>query len=186
MPRIWPALLVVLAFSISSATCNQAQVSSSSPLLGRDATLAHLVAAKENPWEHFKDWVSRHGRSYAADTLELARRFKIWVENLEWALEYNAARAGKATHWVGLNSLADLTQEEYRQRFLGYDNEARKALKAKNQLLGATKSFRYGNVPVEALPREIDWREQNAVTEVKNQGQVRVDRLEQHVVAQID
>jgi hypothetical protein len=183
MARIWPALLVVLAYSISSATCSQPQVSSSSPLLGREATVAHLVAAKQNPWATFQDWVSRHARPYAADTLELARRFTIWVENLEWALEYNAARAGKATHWVGLNSLADLTQEEYRQRFLGYDNEARKALRAQNGL-GATKSFRYENVPLEQLPREIDWREQNAVTEVKNQGQVR--RTGWDVVAQID
>lgn len=66
---------------------------------------------------------------------------------------------------LGLNALADLTHEEYKQKYaLGY----RKFQKTENRL----SSFSYGDLDEASLPQEIDWREQNAVAEVKNQQQV--------------
>ena len=68
---------------------------------------------------------------------------------------------------LGLNSLADLTHEEYKQRFLGYKPSLRKP--ANSARLG---SFSYADVADEQLPRAVDWRALKAVAEVKNQQQV--------------
>ncbi len=68
-----------------------------------------------------------------------------------------------------MNSLADLTQEEYKKHYLGY----KPALRQANALLPTT--FKYANVSDESLPTAIDWREHKAVSEVKNQEQVSVD-----------
>lgn len=66
---------------------------------------------------------------------------------------------------LGLNGLADLTHEEYKQKYaLGM----RKFVKKSNKLTG----FSHGSVDADNLPAEIDWRK-TAVAEVKNQQQVR-------------
>jgi len=49
----------------------------------------------------------RHPKGYMNDLSEVAKRFSIWLANLEYILEYNAKTT---THWLGLNSLADLTK----------------------------------------------------------------------------
>lgn len=48
----------------------------------------------------------------------------IWAENLEYALAHNARTT--SSYWLGLTPLADLTQEEYRGRYLGFDGAAHK------------------------------------------------------------
>lgn len=66
---------------------------------------------------------------------------------------------------LGLNALADLTHEEYKQKYaLGY----RKFQRSENRLT----TFSHGDIDEATLPQEIDWRKQNAVAEVKNQQQV--------------
>jgi C1A family cysteine protease len=95
--------------------------------------------------------------------VEYAQRQAIWIENLEYVLEYNAKHT---SHWLGLNSLADLTSEEYKERYLGYNNAAR----LQRPKLRATP-FKYADVDEADLPVAIDWRSKGAVSEVKNQAQ---------------
>lgn len=65
---------------------------------------------------------------------------------------------------LGLNALADLTHEEYKQKYaLGY----RKFVRTSNQLT----SFSHGSLDADNLPPQVDWRKK-AVAEVKNQQQV--------------
>lgn len=65
---------------------------------------------------------------------------------------------------LGLNALADLTHEEYKQKYaLGY----RKFVRKSNQLT----SFSHGSLDADNLPPQVDWRKK-AVAEVKNQQQV--------------
>ena len=65
---------------------------------------------------------------------------------------------------LGLNALADLTHQEYKQKYaLGF----RKFVRSSNKLTG----FRHGSLDADNLPTEVDWRK-TAVAEVKNQQQV--------------
>lgn len=75
--------------------------------VSRDEHHHILVSAKQSPREHFGAWLERHGKEYAHDAVEVAKRFGIWLKNLEFILEYNARTT---THWLGLNALADLTK----------------------------------------------------------------------------
>jgi cathepsin L len=59
---------------------------------------------------------------------------------------------------VGLTSLADLTNEEYQKLFLG--------TRAVRQVPVLAQQ-----VPIVSLPASVDWRTENAVTPIKNQGQ---------------
>jgi hypothetical protein len=65
---------------------------------------------------------------------------------------------------LGLNVLADLTHEEYKQKYaLGF----RKFVRKSNQLT----SFSHDSLDADNLPPAVDWRKK-AVAEVKNQQQV--------------
>jgi hypothetical protein len=67
---------------------------------------------------------------------------------------------------VGLNALADLTHEEFKQKFaLGH-------LKFQRKPDNRLRTFSHGSVDEATLPQEIDWRSKNAVAEVKNQQMV--------------
>ena len=123
-----------------------------------------MISARSEPDFHFQQWVTQHSKPYATEPGEYARRLAIWLENLEYILSYNSKHSG---HWLGLNSLADLTHDEYRARYLGFDNAKR--LQRPKKLLGAP--FKYASVDDKTLPVSIDWREKGAVSEVKNQAQ---------------
>mmetsp|Transcript_1202 Transcript_1202/g.1757 ORF Transcript_1202/g.1757 Transcript_1202/m.1757 type:complete len:481 (-) Transcript_1202:1112-2554(-) len=125
-----------------------------------------ISAAVSNPFEEFRNWLDRHGKSYASPD-EFQKRFEIWRSNLEYIVDYNSKTS---SHWLHLNSLADLSHEEYKRgRFLGFNFEKFKELRAQRPF--RSSGFKYEDVDVETLPPSIDWRQHNAVTEVKNQEQ---------------
>lgn len=131
---------------------------------GHDLRASHMLVLKQaqaNPMETFRAWVQSHAKEYLDRAEEYEKRFKIWLSNLEYIVQYNAKRT---SHWLHLNSMADLTTEEFKARYLGYDASKRQA----NSL--RSTPFRYKDVDPASLPQEIDWRAQGAVTEVKNQG----------------
>ena len=54
------------------------------------------------------------------DAAELEKRFVIFADNLKYIQEHNRkAVAGEKTYRLGLNSLADLSIDEFQSRFLG-------------------------------------------------------------------
>jgi len=154
----------------------------------RSRQTQHLSLARASPWEEFRKWTVKHSKPYLNDLYEFERRFEIWVENLEYILQYNSR---SVSHWLGLNSLADLTVDEYKHRYLGFDYDAYKRLYSNqarsfslssssnsttNQPIPKHKSSRlpgsrYSSVSLSKIPASIDWRDHNAVTPVKNQGQ---------------
>jgi len=104
----------------------------------------------------FIKWTAKFEKKYnTAEELQL--RKSIFEANLKMINEHNAKNL---SFTMGLNQFADLTNEEFQRLYL-----APKIDTTKLDLKG--KTFPEGL----KLPVTVDWRQHNAVTHVKNQGQ---------------
>ncbi|KAI4388632.1 hypothetical protein MLD38_000944 [Melastoma candidum] len=107
----------------------------------------------------YENWLVRHGKVYNS-LAERQRRFDIFKDNLRFIEEHNSENR---TYRLGLNRFADLTNEEYRQRYTGLRmDRGRRATRA--------ASNRYTSRAGDALPDAVDWRKEGAVVQVKDQG----------------
>ncbi|KAL9237989.1 hypothetical protein vseg_012473 [Gypsophila vaccaria] len=109
----------------------------------------------------YESWLVKHGKNYNA-LGEKERRFNIFKDNLRFIDQRNAENR---SYKLGLNRFADMTNEEYRSKYLG--TRPRPETK-----LGRSKSDRYAfrAAEDESLPESIDWRTKGAVVGVKDQG----------------
>uniref|UniRef100_A0A0E0PEY1 Oryzain alpha chain n=1 Tax=Oryza rufipogon TaxID=4529 RepID=A0A0E0PEY1_ORYRU len=109
----------------------------------------------------YAEWKAEHGKNYNA-VGEEERRYAAFRDNLRYIDEHNAAAdAGVHSFRLGLNRFADLTNEEYRDTYLGLRNKPRRERKVSDRYLAADN---------EALPESVDWRTKGAVAEIKDQG----------------
>uniref|UniRef100_K3W9N3 Uncharacterized protein n=1 Tax=Globisporangium ultimum (strain ATCC 200006 / CBS 805.95 / DAOM BR144) TaxID=431595 RepID=K3W9N3_GLOUD len=124
-----------------------------------------LGASEQRTWEAFVEYAIEYQKEYSSlnnnhDLVQ--RRFQAFSENLDRIKAHNEMYTkGEYTFELGVNHLADLTNEEYKQ-MLGYkrSQKPRKALST----FKAPQSM-------EGVPASWDWREHDVVTPVKNQGQ---------------
>ncbi|XWS18489.1 hypothetical protein CRYUN_Cryun32bG0048100 [Craigia yunnanensis] len=116
-------------------------------------TLQEAVIANKH-----EQWMAHYGRVYENQS-EKDRRFKIFKDNLEYIENFN--NAGNRTYKLSINEFADLTHDEFLAARTGYK-------KRDNPTTTITTLFRYENLT--EVPTSLDWREQGAVTSVKNQG----------------
>jgi C1A family cysteine protease len=101
------------------------------------------------PWETYK---KTFRKSYLTEK-EHATRQAIYQDNVEFIKAHNAKNL---EFKLGVNDFADLTQKEYAQIYLRPYNRTRM-----NRVVRLNKTE----------VTSIDWRDHNAVTPVKNQGQ---------------
>ncbi|KAK4268179.1 hypothetical protein QN277_024867 [Acacia crassicarpa] len=109
--------------------------------------------------ERHEQWMIQYGKVYK-DIQEKEKRFNIFQQNVEYIEGFN--RDGTKPYKLGLNQFADLTNEEFtasRNRFKGHMCSS----------ITRTPSFKYENVT--DMPSSVDWRQQGAVTPIKNQGE---------------
>ncbi|CAN1226189.1 Senescence-specific cysteine protease SAG12 [Linum grandiflorum] len=106
------------------------------------------------------DWARKHGKTYK-DSAEKEKRFLIFKDNVRRIEEFNnaAAKDNSSSFQLGVNKFTDLTNEEFRSMYLGYNNKMTSS---------PSTGFRYANVT--AVPDAVDWRKSGAVTPVKDQG----------------
>jgi cathepsin L len=105
----------------------------------------------------FTNFVVKFGKSY--DVTELFNRFRIFKNNVDLIDQHNEEAAkGKWTFTLGVNNLADYTNEEY-QQLLGFRS-------SKSVSGAAVHSHR-----AKGIPASFDWRTKGAVTPVQDQGQ---------------
>jgi len=112
----------------------------------------------------FTQWTKLHGKTYRND-VELAQRRQIFIDNLKFVTEHNAAAdRGEHTFRLGMNRFADLTNAEYRQQFLG--------LKRRSAVPPSVRpSMPVSELEVAAAPAAWDWRKNGYTVPVKDQGQ---------------
>ncbi|KAN0026241.1 hypothetical protein ACTFIV_007225 [Dictyostelium citrinum] len=101
----------------------------------------------------FTNWMIAHQRSYLSE--EFNARYNIFKANMDYVNQWNSK--GSQTV-LGLNNFADITNEEYRNTYLGTKFDASSLVieqDTENGFQAAT----------------VDWRNKGAVTPIKNQGQ---------------
>ncbi|MED6184659.1 hypothetical protein PIB30_049604 [Stylosanthes scabra] len=115
--------------------------------------------------ETHEKWMEQYGKVYK-NAEEKERRFQIFKNNVEFIESFNSA--GDKSFKLSVNRFADLTVEEFKASLNGLKKSSHWAAGAATAEL-ETASFRYENVT--DIPETMDWRERDAVTPIKDQGQ---------------
>ncbi|XWS10149.1 hypothetical protein CRYUN_Cryun39dG0050400 [Craigia yunnanensis] len=103
-------------------------------------------------------WMAKHGRTYQ-NKAEKDKRFKIFKKNLEYVQNFN--NAGNKTYKLSINKYSDLTHDEFVAARTGY-------LRPGNAATSTKTPFSYAEFT--EVPSSLDWREEGAVTPIKDQG----------------
>ncbi|XP_021759886.1 ervatamin-B-like [Chenopodium quinoa] len=114
----------------------------------------------ESSSELFDSWCKKHGKTYPSEQ-ERQYRLKIFEDNLEFVNHHNSL--GNSTYTLALNAYADLTHHEFRSSKLGLSSSA-------NDFIRLKHSENPVQLPDLGIPDSVDWRNQGAVTNVKDQG----------------
>lgn len=116
-------------------------------------------------WVDFLQFIETFNKKYNDNELE--HKFTNFLKNLEFIENHNYSFE------LGLNSFSDLSHEEFERFSKGVYIPRENQLPFKRGLLrfGRTTSCSEFKSITQSLPETIDWRQSNAVTEVKDQGQ---------------
>ncbi|CAL4205809.1 unnamed protein product [Meganyctiphanes norvegica] len=124
-------------------------------LLGLALTQAAALHQTHQEWREFK---STYTKEYASEEEEQSR-FAIFLDNKRIIVEHNALYDSGEISWeLGMNEFGDLTEEEFKARYLG------QVLPKENK-----ENCQIYRGWIET-PDSYDWRNEGAVTEVKDQG----------------
>lgn len=114
-------------------------------------TLSLLAVSSAN-FDRFMNFVKLYNKEYHTEN-ELMKRYEIFMENIKFIENENSLQRN---YTLGETIFTDLTQEEFKERF---------------SKIGTSRTCEKYSQNVQSVPDMIDWREKNAVTGVKDQGQ---------------
>ena len=99
-----------------------------------------------------------------ADSHEEIKRMNIWRANTDMIRKHNEEFSrGQHTYTLKMNHFGDLTSEEFTSMMNGY-----RSRRAQGVPRSGAAYMVHSAAP---LPSSVDWRQQGAVTPVKDQGQ---------------
>jgi len=116
--------------------------------------LAEALHTEMEYKEKFSEFVKKYRKTYS-DNNEREMRFRIFKQNVDLIENHNARRT---SFRMGINHFADMTNEEYRATYLRFRPDTHQ-----------TSPGAIGKDSV-SLPKTVDWRDKNAVTFIKDQG----------------
>jgi hypothetical protein len=122
-----------------------------------------LASATSEPSRLFQEWCKKHGKTYPTEEEE-RYRFNVFQENHAFITRHN--QMGNSSYTLALNAFADLTHHEFKTTRLGLAPSS--LLKLKSQRFQDQESDHDDN-DVLQVPSEVDWIENGAVTEIKDQ-----------------
>ncbi|XP_066140805.1 digestive cysteine proteinase 1-like [Euwallacea fornicatus] len=118
--------------------------------------LVLVASASEEEWTNYK---TKFEKVYASEA-EHQVRYQAFKTNLQKIQEHNAKYdQGLVTWYMAVNKFTDLTAEEFEKQYLSY------------QMPTLNQSGKRIHQTSVSAPGNIDWRDYNYVTEVKDQGQ---------------
>ncbi|KAJ3674681.1 hypothetical protein LUZ60_005297 [Juncus effusus] len=121
--------------------------------------LSPLASSSSSFSPLFESWCSKYNKTYASEEEKLAR-FRVFEQNAAFVEAHNSA-ADKG-YSVELNGFADLTANEFRSARLGLAAQSIAQPSGRTVFNGFGAEFK--------IPDSLDWRDQGAVTKVKDQG----------------
>jgi len=104
----------------------------------------------------FTAFMKQFGKKYQHD--EFSPRFEQFKKNMEVIRLHNTQ--ANSSYSMGLNEFADLSFDEFKAKYFGYNHRENEFLRSKN----------YHEINDQAVPTAVDWRTSSAVTPVKDQG----------------
>ncbi|CAF0974312.1 unnamed protein product [Adineta steineri] len=111
--------------------------------------------------QQWKLWKNKHRKNYS-DAEELVRR-SVWENNLKMIEEHNLqVDLGVHTYRLGMNQYGDLTVNEFVQKYSGVKGNMETKNSQVREVLVSNSNA--------SLPDSVDWRNQNVVEPVKDQG----------------
>ena len=120
------------------------------------ALVAQTSAASlgDNNWSKFMKFIKNFDKDY--ESMEhLRERFEIFRDNMDYANQMNSVQSN---YTLGITSFADMTNQEF--KLTGFLHAPVSS--------GSCSAFKSSN---SNSPDTMDWRDHNAVTPVKDQGQ---------------
>jgi KDEL-tailed cysteine endopeptidase len=109
--------------------------------------------------ERHEQWMAQYDRKYSDDA-EKESHLQKFKENAEFVEKFNSE--GNRTYKLSLNAFADLTTEEFVASRTGYKMRSNQS---RSDNINA--SFMYESLT--DIPMSMDWRDQEAVTPIKDQ-----------------
>ncbi|XP_040268585.1 cathepsin S-like [Bufo bufo] len=110
---------------------------------------------------HWHLWSKTHEKMYNSKEDELRRRI-VWEDNLKFIMLHNLEYSlGLHSYEVGMNHLGDMTSEEVLATMTGFSHA---------DISTSNDTDLPEDVLKSKVPEAIDWRKQNCVTDVKDQG----------------
>ena len=149
-------MLQLFLFSLLFASTNVAEGVNNIGLRGSTLT---------NDWKEFSLFKDRFSKVYSNDE-ELDTRFDIFRYNMKAIIEHNSVVNQNFT--LGVNQFSDLTPEEFKALYI---NSGYKPSVSVGAVVGSYGCKTYTSASSSSTPASLDWRQKNAVTSVKDQGQ---------------
>jgi cathepsin L len=118
-------------------------------------TIFNVHGLNSNYLDKFNNFINTYNKTYSTD-LEYWNRFVIFKENMNYI---NDANYKNLSYKLGINQFTDLTFNEFSKIYLKPFKYNQKSYKLFNKLSNIN------------IPSSIDWRADNLVTNIKDQGQ---------------